>query len=243
MLFKQADKITFVMYQEQKVGRAFQFNKRKLKLITLSISLLFFLTLLTTFLLLAQVRYNASAQTEEKSRILSRFMPQHKKLKDELAEMKKLNAQYLKRISIAPTKREAILPLFGLPSGYEDLTGNKWLRVEDIEVKFQADRVLFEFNIINAKQDGTKLFGHIFIAMGHGSQLSLYPNAPIAFDQTLTAFGQGETFAISRLRPVKGRFNVALKKGSSATFKIYIFSRGGDILYHETTDPMEVTIP
>ena len=88
----------------------------------------------------------------------------------------------------AQIQREMILPLFRLPTDYKNLTDKKLLKVDSIDINFRRGKVLFHFNITNAKQDGTKLFGHILIVMNSGAQISFYPDTGISFDQTISSF-------------------------------------------------------
>ena len=257
MLFKQNHKVTFVMYQDQKVARAFQFDKRKLKFIFTTIPILLALSVFTILTLL--IRGNKSeieiirppppssrvlpvtpAKTSTAPKVSSQDQLENREWKDQLAHMKELNQQYKKQLSAAQMKRQAILPLFDLPQGYRNLVDQKWLRVTNIDIKFLPQKVLFHFNIINAKQNGTKLFGHIVVAMGHENRISLYPPAKVSFGQTVTSFNQGETFTISRFRRVESYFNDSLDKNSQAMFKIFIFSKTGDIIYYQTVGPVEV---
>ena len=241
MLFKQSAKIIFVVYQDQKIVRAFEFNKRRLKFIFLLISSLFLISFFTMVFFLAYFKNNPQdlsrrsfvSPNEQRSKI--------QELKKELAQVKELNDQYHKKNPKSLLNRNSILPLFSLPQGSKDLTQKKWLKIKTIDIKFHSTKTLFHFNIINNKKDGTKLLGYIFIAMKQGPQVSFYPYSNILFDKTMTSFDKGETFTISRFRKVESYFDNVSSKNSPATFKIFIFSKTGDIIHYQTVGPVKVS--
>ncbi|MCY4644191.1 MAG: hypothetical protein OXB88_06190, partial [Bacteriovoracales bacterium] len=214
----------------------FEFNKRALKFILLTISALLFLGLLSTLSLLAHLKKEKTQA--HKTSLVPPSSPAQGPSAAILAEqMKQSYEQYLQEVRPIPIKKDSILPLFYLPTGFRNIIEKKWLTLEKLDIQFDPDKISVHFNIINTKQDGMKLSGHIFIVMAHGSQISIYPPSPLSMDKAMISFKQGETFTISKFRKVEGFFKTPLKKGSQVTFKVFIFSYIGDLLYRQSIGP------
>ena len=240
MLFKQTPKITFVIYQNQKTVRAFEFDKRKLKFIFLLISVLLLVSFFTIFFLLAYVKNKGQNLSEGHLTYGHQQASKIQELEDKLAQISKLNEQYQKKIPQSPNEVESIFPLFSTPLGSRNLTQKKWLEAKAIDIKFHSKKIFLYFNIINARQNGTKLLGYIFVVMIQGPQISFYPDPKISFDQTTPSFNQGETFTISRFRRVEGHFYQVPQNNLPVTFKIFIFSKTGDMIHHQIVGPVKV---
>ena len=244
MLSKQNPKITFVIYQDQKISRAFEFEKKKLRLIIILTPTLILGGLFCSILLLSLNYRKARIKKQDDTFFTHKgvgAMGERKKLESELEKANTLNKKYKETI-IAMEKRESqLIPLFHVPKEYEDFTDQKLLKVTNINIKFRHQKIYFDFDIINEKRDRTKLEGHILIAMLTPSQIFLYPPAKTPFTEgAIASFDQGETFTISRFRRVQASFSTSLPFNSSASFRIYIFSNTGNIIYNETIGPMNV---
>ena len=244
MLSKQNPKITFVIYQDQKISRAFEFEKKKLRLIVILIPSLLAAGLLLCLFLFIPLKFSIDRDQATPSSIVPEEISLDEKIKQlelQLTQTKTLNEKYKQEIVSREKKSRYLVPLFHAPEKYQDLTDQKLLKVTNMSIKFRPRKVHFDFDIINEKKDGAKLVGHILIAMMTPARIILYPPVePISSKGAIARFDQGETFTISRFRRVEAFFNTRLPANSPATFRVHIFSNTGDLMYTETIGPMNV---
>ena len=240
MLFKQTPHINLMVYQDQRMVRAFELDKRKWQFFLLAIFSLVLLGLLGSSFLLMRLKNTQELVELQSPQVIAANQAKRAALESELLDLKALNLEYREKMLAQYTDTKTLLPFLALPAGHQNLMPQKWPKIEAIDIKFSPRQVLFHFNIVNDRQDGKKLRGYIIIVMNSGHHLAFYPKSSILFDRSVTAFHQGETFVISRFRKVEGVFNDSLEEGSKASFKIFIFSRTGDILHYQGVGPMEV---
>ena len=117
------------------------------------------------------------------------------------------------------------------PYGMKDLTSEKRIKLEEIKVQ-KTNGVQFEFNIIN-NNESLKVAGFIWVMAIQGSKIIYYPeNLQHPFK-----FTQGESFSVSKLRPVKAIFN-GLNSQTPVIFIVSLFSREGDLIHYEKSNPL-----
>lgn len=216
MLTKRSHKVTFVMYQDQKIARAFELDKRKLKFIFLAISLI----TLTSIGSWAVVLNLLSSQVEEKP-------PQEKPVPQKIIIREKIKA--------------AALPYFQTSTQYQDHTGQKLINVTNINTSFLPLEATISFNLVNTTKKGDKISGYIFVLMIHNSTVSYYPQSVALTQNPHPSYEKGEPFKIAYFKQVRAKFNQKLEQGSRVIFQFYIFSEKGDLIHQETTDSLEVT--
>jgi hypothetical protein len=121
------------------------------------------------------------------------------------------------------------------PFASQDLTAKKLLRLEDLRVVAQGDNTAIRFNLVSNQGESEKVSGHLFIVQYRAGGMGLYPVAPAeAFAQGVR-FDIGETFAVSRLRPVEATFPTY----PGARHVFLAFSREGDLLVNQEISPTE----
>lgn len=121
------------------------------------------------------------------------------------------------------------------PFASQDLTAKKLLRLEDLRVVAQGDNTVIHFNLVSNQGESEKVSGHLFIVQYRAGGMGLYPSVPAeAFAQGVR-FDAGETFAVSRLRPVEATF----PSGPGVRYVFLAFSREGDLLVSQELSPTE----
>lgn len=240
MLYEPRKKITFVLYEDQKTSRAIEFKKVHIKLLLSSLVFIFIVLLCSSLYLLANIQ-NVKEQIAKREPILIKNLREKEiTLNQEIARLEGLNEQYLEKISTTKLESDSILPLFSPTLGFKDLSNQKLLNVENIQVKKNNRQINFNFNIVNKEPDEGRISGHIFIVMKISSQIYFYPEKELQFDDALSTYNQGETFTISRFRQVNGYFKGNSFPNKDAEFKIYIFNRTGDLIHQQSVGPLKV---
>lgn len=241
MLFKSSDKVTLVLYADQKVGRSFELKRSHIKFVITIITLLVLSSLILSLYLVGNVK-NIRERAQLK---VPQIIEELKTEKDELskinADLEKTNKDYLKKISSTQVTTNALMPLFNPTIGSKDISDKDILNIDNIDIKQAKSEIKFDFDIINNRID-SKASGYIFILMKNKDKISLYPENALSFDDAISAFNRGETFNISRFRKVNGFFKETLGKRDRPSFKIFIFNKTGDLLYKKSLGPVSVEV-
>jgi hypothetical protein len=116
------------------------------------------------------------------------------------------------------------------PYALQNLTGKNNLRIENISLDDKAGKRVLKFQLVNAVPDSDRITGHIFIYQIDSRGLSSYPAMTKTEWLEGIRYNKGETFAVSRLRPVEASFPPA---DNDARFLVLIFNREGDLLIRQ----------
>src|SRR5690606_23347035 len=110
--------------------------------------------------------------------------------------------------------------------------------LDQFELVQAGNKALFKFNIISATPE-RRVSGHVLVYMASPSGLLAWPEAANASLSTGIKYSQGESFAVSRLRPTNAEFT--FRAGTEMVrFIVYIFNREGDLLLIKETDPFKL---
>ncbi|MBY0515771.1 MAG: hypothetical protein K2P81_02605 [Bacteriovoracaceae bacterium] len=123
------------------------------------------------------------------------------------------------------------------PYALQDLTAKNVLKLESITLESEATKRVLRFNLINNGPESERVTGHIFVFQIDSRGQTPYP--AMTKEEWLQGirYNKGESFAVSRLRPVEAPFPPA---DSDAKFLVLIFNREGDLLVRqEMTGPFK----
>lgn len=120
------------------------------------------------------------------------------------------------------------------PYASEDLSTKQLLRLENLVLENKVGAAqLIRFNLVNNTPSADRVTGHIFVLQMHANGMGIYPAVKAAELAQGLRFDQGESFAVSRLRPVEATFPAS----EGAHFMILIFTREGDMLMRKDLVP------
>ena len=244
MISKASRFITLVVYDRERNTKAFNLDKHALKIISIAIPLIFIFCLATFGLLSAKFRSIIGEIRQQAPEELVRLKASNTQLTAQLTEAQntakefegKLQAQNVPSVDGHPYSRIGgpIAPM----SGAADLTAQKLIDVDGTQSVIDSNKVVLKFNILNSETQD-KVQGHIIVLMRDGNSLQIYPEANALNSPYLTNYSRGETFTVSRFRPVEASFNRPPLKSKSLYFKIALFNRTGDILVLKDFGPIE----
>ncbi len=238
MLFRPSKKVTFVMYQDEKVARAFEVEKTKLKALITTTVLIVFISVGAAVGLLANFRYLRESLSKKEPEIINILKNEKLALEAKIENLNKTNQEYLNKINTTKVETDSLIPLFARTLGQTDLRSRKMLNIEKLNLSFTQKGAVLNFDIVNIQKGQEKLSGYIFAVLKQGNKIAFYPDTSLEFSESVSSFGQGETFTISRFRQVKAEFDINLKKNQDVFVKIFIFNRTGDILHVMPVGPV-----
>src|SRR5690606_36619076 len=118
--------------------------------------------------------------------------------------------------------------------GFEDYRDKKLARVENYNNQVLNNKVIFKFDLINNHADEDRLSGYITVLQFHSYRVNFYPNLALNSESQLIQYNRGESFTVSRFRPVIAQFPVP-SNSANVWYKVYTFSREGSLLSINST--------
>ncbi|TDJ09581.1 MAG: hypothetical protein E2O68_00040 [Deltaproteobacteria bacterium] len=225
-------KLSFVLYQEEKAPQIFEIKKNILKFLIVAfpiLALLFLTTIVTGTLYFRKIKTFAERQESQTLKDL--------KIKNALFlkkenEYKRIAKKLQQKLATAPSRGLGGLALFKATNGQIDLSMKSPIVLDSIRAKKVGNKVQFNFNLKNKREDGKKVSGYLFVITKSGNTLRVFPRDSITRNEFQIPFNKGESFGFSRFRPVKATF--PLPKGvKSMSFKVLVFSKIGDLVFQE----------
>lgn len=240
MISKPKEEMTFVLYENQKPALCYRIGKRTLRffLVGLPMGVLVILSILIFFLLI-----NTTWNQFNQGLISTNF--DFRILKNKFHDLDQVHQHLLKKYEVLERnyydlKRNVGPQAKRLPPNRDLFTPHPLpdhLSLEQVRINFYNGDVHISFNILN-KDEGLKTSGHYFVILQTSQSLRSYPLIPFSLSQQglslSTAGTSGDSFTVSRLRPVKVVFkNVQSEWDQSASILVLLFNKQGNYLGQE----------
>jgi hypothetical protein len=230
--------LTLIVYNTPKPPKYIKINKGLVKSLLFIIPFMVIVSvafsLFTSFYMKRKLE---AAQSQEPKKITA-LKHQAAKLSAQIDSLQKSNQELTEKISTgsaATGVAASQLALFNTPLGFEDLRDKNFAKIDNFSNQMINGKVTFKFDLINNQQNSKKLSGYITIVQYHSYGISLYPNISLNNKTPLIQYNKGESFHVSRFRPVIAEFSVP-QNSASVWYKIFIFSRTGNLLAMESSE-------
>ncbi|MBD67032.1 MAG: hypothetical protein CME62_17655 [Halobacteriovoraceae bacterium] len=162
---------------------------------------------------------------------IQKLQKENTELSQNLQYLKKNNEELISKLSKGGTSESSIssMNLFTMPIGIEDLRGKALINIDDIKITTTPKEIKLHFNMEN--QSNEKLQGYISVVQFQENLIQFYPVNELSQKDYKIEYTQGESFGFSRFRPTTATFN--RYSNSSVKYKIFIFSRTGNLLAYK----------
>ena len=239
MIQKPTKELTLIVYNTPKPPRYLKINKRLLKLLIFAIPFLLIVSLLFSLTTTVYMKRKLENARSQEPAIITSLRTEKDQLSSQVESLKRVNANLTKKISAGSTSAPAsALALFSTPVGYEDFTEKEMAKLENMSANFRQNKVEFRFDLLNNLEGDEKLSGYISIVQFADNHMSFHPHHTITVENNRLDFSKGESFVVSRFRPVIAEFE---KPNSLAVwYKVFIFSRSGDLISYKVAGPYQV---
>ncbi|MDA8791974.1 hypothetical protein N9N67_01940 [Bacteriovoracaceae bacterium] len=229
MIKKEEKNFSLLVFSSGKVPFSLNLNKTFLKTLLIVIPTFFltFIAALSIFSLKYKIELDGLKNNEPA--VIQKVKNEKIAIENELTQLRKENESLTGKLSSGDIKsrREPLLELFFTPVGQKNLINRNLCTLENLETKFDKNKVRFSFNLKN-NREGEKLSGYVHVLSYSKEQIKFYPILDTdSFDAI--RFNQGESFTVSRFRPVIAEFNISANI-QKVWYKIFIFNRTGDLL-------------
>ncbi|MBC76529.1 MAG: hypothetical protein CME64_10995 [Halobacteriovoraceae bacterium] len=239
MIQKPSKELTLIVYNTPKPPKYIKLNKGLLKLLVFAIPFLLIVSLLFSFTTSVVMKRKLEQAKSKEPRIITSLKEDKAKLESELAQLKAVNTELTNKISQGSSSAPAsALALFSTPVGYEDVTELEKAKLENMSANFKQKKAEFRFDLLNNLDNDEKLAGYISIVQFSDNQMSFHPQRSLSLENNKLDFSKGESFVVSRFRPVIAEFEKP--SGLSVWYKVFIFSRSGDLISYKVAGPYQV---
>lgn len=229
--------LTLIIYNTPKPPKYIKINKGLVKSLLFIIPFMVILSvtssLFTSFYMKRKLEVVQSKEPEK----IKALKDEKTVLSDKITVLERSNKELTEKISAGTTESglgATQLALFNTPLGFEDLREKNLAKIDSITNKSSNGKVTLKFNLTNNQEGDQKLSGFITVVQYHAQGLSLYPNIALTTQSPLLQYSKGESFYVSRFRPVIAEFNLP-QSSKSVWYKIFIFNRTGNLLFMEST--------
>jgi hypothetical protein len=233
-----SDEVSIVIYDAPLPPKYFRLKKKFVRSLFV-VTPLFILALITGLFLWGLTNRLKDAPRPKLPEVISESDRRIHELEIELKNLTESNTQLQNKLTNSapstPTATEdPFLMLIKRPYGMQNLLTQNKVGLEQINLVQEAGKASLKFSIISSNPE-TKVSGHILVFMMSETGSMVYPAAANAEMPAGIKYSAGEPFSVSRLRPTNAEFAQKLP-ASGAKFKIYIFSREGDLLLIKETE-------
>lgn len=234
MIEKEQEDLHFILHDAPEPPRLLVIPKKTLARFTIALPLLLS-TIILTLLMFAW--FKSPSMTRDLGEIKLPSLPSVNKEDSRIHELESeikalevsMKASTAKLNGAPGVASEIWLGPLKRPYAMTDLTAKKMLRMEELTLESDSAHQVLRFNLVNTNPEHLKVMGHIFVLQLHAQGVGIYPAPKIEELGQGMRFDQGESFSVSRLRPVEAPFPPA----PASRFLVLIFDRGGDLLVHE----------
>ena len=239
MIHDPSKDLTLIVYNTPKPPRYLKINKRLLRLLLFAIPMLLIVSLLFSLSTSVYMKKTLDTARSQEPVIIASLKNDKAELAKQVVTLSALNKNLTKKISAGSAQTPAsALALFVTPLGYQDFTEKEMVKLESMSANFKKDKVEFRFDLLNNLDNDEKLAGYITIVQFAGNAMEYYPAYDLSLENNRLDYSQGESFVVSRFRPVIAEFS----KPSSLTawYKIFIFDRSGNLLNYKVAGPYQI---
>jgi hypothetical protein len=241
MIQDPSKELTLIVYNTPKPPKYIKLNKGLIKVLIFTIPVIVIISIASSLFSSVYMKRKLEKVKSKEPQVILDLRKDKSELLSELSIIKKTNSTLTQKISsgVASTASPRdIMALFTPPLGFEDKRKDELAKLENMNNDLVNNKILFKFDLINNKQDASKLSGYVNIIQFHAEGITFYPVYNLTIDSPRLEYSKGESFTVSRFRPVIAEFS--RPKGSNVWYKIFIFSRTGNLLAYKKAGPFQL---
>lgn len=239
MIQSPSKEVTVIVYDTPKPPKYYKLNKSFIKTILIAIPLLTIFSISVSLLYSIFLKNKISQITSSEPKKILELREIIKKQETSIGTLTKTNTLITEKLSKGSGSETSVsaLGLFTVPVGIQDLRSRELVKIEQIKVSSEGE-IKLAFNLANNSPNNEKLSGYLNVIQFQGNIIQYYPNIELPQKNLRLEYSEGESFGFSRFRRTEAIFKKVSKK--SAKYKIFIFSRTGDLLAYKQLGPFNI---
>ena len=242
MIQDPSKELTLIVYNTPKPPKYIKLNKSLIKVLIFTIPVIILVSIASSLVSSVYMKRKLENVRSKEPEIITQLRNEKLDLTSELEALKATNLTLTKKISAGGGKGGVsplnIMAMFTTPLGFEDKREDTPAKLENINSDQVNNNILFKFDLLNNSPEKTKLSGYVSIVQYHSQGMSFYPAYELTVDSPRLEYSRGESFTVSRFRPVIAEFPTP--KGNNVWYKIFIFSRTGNLLAYKKAGPFQL---
>ncbi|MDH5415523.1 MAG: hypothetical protein OEW87_15410 [Flavobacteriaceae bacterium] len=238
MIQSPSKELTLIVYDTPKPPRYLKLNKVLIKYLIIIIPTLVISSISLSLVYSVYLKNKVNSLRSSEPKIIEKLKNETENLSTQISSLTTDNINLTKKLSKGSAEASPLssLALFTPSLGMLDLTDKELLKIENISPSNDSQKITLSFSLANNSEQ--KLSGHLFIVQYQGNLIQFYPDSHLSEKTLRLEYSQGEKFSFSRFRPTVATFT-KLKK-TSARYKIFIFSKTGDLIGHKQVGPFNI---
>lgn len=239
MIQSPSKEVTVIVYDTPKPPKYYRLNKSFIRTLLIAIPLLTIFSISVSLLYSIFLKNKISRITSSEPQRILDLQEVIQKQKSDIDVLSKTNALITEKLSKGTGSETSVsaLGLFTVPVGIQDLRPKELVKIEQVELKSEGS-IKLSFNLANNSPNGEKISGYLNVIQFQGNLIQYYPNTELPQKNLRLEYSEGESFGFTRFRPTEATFENVSKK--SAKYKIFIFSRTGDLLAYKQLGPFNI---
>lgn len=232
MIQEPSKDLTLIVYNTPKPPKYIQINKGMLKTLLFTIPALIVLSIAFSLFTSFFMKRKLEAVKSKEPQIIYDLKEQNAKLAASIEKLEQSNQELSVKIaqgSQAVGTASSLLAMIKTPLGFEDVRESKLARVENYSHQTLNNKAIFKFDLINNMPNDDRLSGYITVLQFHSYGVNFYPNLSLNSESQQIQYNKGESFTVSRFRPVIAEFPLP-SNSANVWYKVFIFSREGNLL-------------
>lgn len=239
MIQSLSKEVTVIVYDTPKPPKYYKLNKSFIKSLLIAIPLLTILSISLSLLYSIFLKNKISVITSSEPARILELKAVIKGQESSIKTLSKTNALITDKLSkgIGSETSVSALGLFTVPVGIQDLRSKELVKIEETTIA-SGEKIKLSFNLANNSPNSEKLSGYLNVVQFQGNLIQYYPSTELGEKNLRLEYSKGESFGFTRFRPTTATFDKVSKK--SAKYKIFIFSRTGDLLAYKQLGPFNI---
>lgn len=239
MIHKPSKDFTLIIYNSPKPPRFIRINKNLINSLVISIPILLILSLVFSLSSSLYMKTKLENVRSKEPEIISQLKEEKKELMGRIKLLETDNKELINKVSSGSQNvSNQTLDLFSTPLVFKDETDLNKVKLENISTNVKENQIEVRFDLLNNLDSNEKLAGYVTIVQYSENILEVYPNYEISLEDNRLDYSRGESFTVTRFRPVIAPFSKP--SGLNVWYKIFIFSRTGNLMAYKLAGPYQV---
>jgi len=231
--------LTLIVYNTPKPPKYLKVNKTLIKTLFILIPFMVITSITFSFFYSMVLKNKIISLKSEVPKEILDLKKSNTLLATQLADIQKTNKNLVSKLSKGSGAETSLssMGLFTAPLGLQDLRSKELVLIKDVKIE-TGKKIKINFNLENNSSGQEKLSGYINVIQYQGNLIQFYPAYELSQRNLRLEYTQGESFGFSRFRPTSAEFQKLSKL--STRYKIFIFSRTGDLLAFKQLGPYNI---
>jgi hypothetical protein len=241
MIQDQSKDITLIVYNTPKPPKYIKLNKKLINILIFFIPVIVIISVASSLISSAYLKRKLEQVKSQEPELIVKYKKEIAELNQEIKSLKSTNISLTEKISSGGKESTSplhVMALFTTPLGFEDKRAEDQAKIENMNIDVVNEKVHFRFDLINNFQETSKLSGYVTVVQYHNDGLNVFPAYALTVDSPNFEYSKGESFTVSRFRPVITEF--IKPKSNVVWYKVYLFSRTGNLLAYKTAGPFTI---